>query len=221
MKVAFSGSSGSGKTTLVTFVASLFALNHISGSAGDVKQEGDKMLLDEMFKYPGGGHHGVIAYSALNPTYGVMNQKLLQMRRRQIIMENDDFVTDRSPADNMTYFVNQVGYHPEVTDVVCKEFFEDCLAAWEELDLVVYVKAVQPNNVEFNGSRIANRYYQQSVDVQFEYWIKRLQEASLDGPRVIILDYWDLETRKNEVEDMLRSLGAPLRSMVADPLKDA
>lgn len=208
MKVAFSGSSGAGKTTLVTFATALFGLTHISGSAGDVKQEGDKMLLDEMFKYPGGGHHGVIAYSALNPTYGVMNQKLLQMRRRQLIMENDNFITDRSPADNMTYFINQVGYHPEVTDAVAKEFFEDCLAAWQELDLVIYVKAVQPVNVEFNGSRIANRWYQESVDVQFEYWINRLQEASIDGPIVHIIDYWDLETRKKDVIELFGRIGA-------------
>ena len=164
MKVAFSGSSGSGKTTLVTFVAEALGLQHISGSAGDVKQEGDKMIIDEFFKYPGGGHHGVIAYSALNPTYGIMNQKMLQMRRQQIIETNDQFVTDRSPADNMTYFISQVGYHPEVSDAMAEEFFKNCVQAWEGLTHVIYVKAVQPKNtgVEFNGSRIANAWYQKS-----------------------------------------------------------
>lgn len=198
-KVAFSGSSGSGKTTLVTFVAEKMALTHISGSAGDVKQEGDKMLLDAMFQYPGGGHVGVIKYSALNPEYGVMNQKLLQMRRQEIIVRNDNFVTDRSPADNLTYFINQVGYHPMVTDAITEEFISDCLKAWEELTHVIYVKAVQPSEVEKNGSRVSNRFYQKAVDVQFELWIKLLQEKSTDGPEVMIIDYWDLETRKENV----------------------
>lgn len=73
-KIAFSGSSGSGKTTLVTFLAAALGIPHLSGSAGDVKTEEDKILLAEDFKYPGGGHAGVIRYSALNPEYGLMNQ---------------------------------------------------------------------------------------------------------------------------------------------------
>ena len=208
MKIAFSGSSGSGKTTLVTFVAEALGLTHISGSAGDVKQEADKAIIDDILRYPGGGHAGVIRYSALNPEYGIMNQQLLQMRRQEIIQNNTDFVTDRSPADNMTYFINQVGYHPMVTDEMCKLFFENCLKAWEGLTHVIYVKAVQPDVVERNGSRSANKWYQQSVDVQFEYWIKRLQQASTDGPEVLIIDYWDLETRKEHVVQFLTGVNA-------------
>jgi len=209
MKIAFSGSSGSGKTTLVEFVSEVTDLKHISGSAGDVKQEGDKMLLDEMFRYPGGGHVGVIRYSALNPEYGVMNQKILQMRRAQIIRENDNFVTDRSPADNLTYFINQVGYHPHVTDAMTQEFMEDCLKAWENLDLVVYVKAVQPQAVEVNGSRVSNRFYQKSIDAQFEYWIKNyFIPNATDGPAVLILDFWDLNRRKAAVTNMIGDIEA-------------
>ena len=200
-KVAFSGSSGSGKTTLVMFVAAALGLTHISGSAGDVKQEGDKMIIDEVFKYPGGGHAGVIRYSALNPEYGIQNQKFLQMRRAELIATNDNFVTDRSPIDNMTYFISQVGYHPMVTDAMCELFFQDVVKAFEGLTHVIYVKAVQPKElgVEVNGSRIANRWYQQSVDVQFEYWLNRVQKACIDGPEVLVIDYWDLEQRKEEV----------------------
>ena len=206
MKIAFSGSSGSGKTTLVTFVAEALGLQHISGSAGDVKKEGDKMLLDEMFRYPGGGHHGVIAFSALNSTYAVTNQKLLQVRRHELITSNDDFITDRSPADNLTYFINQCAYHPEVTDAMTEQFMQDCLASWEELNHVIYVKAVQPAEVERNGSRVSNKFYQKAIDCQFEYWINNFFiPNSVDGPKVMIIDYWDLETRKEKVIEFLNS----------------
>lgn len=205
LKVACSGSSGSGKTTLVTFIAEKFGLTHISGSAGDVKKEGDKMLLDEVYGYPGGGHVGVIKFSALNPEYGIMNQKLLQMRRSELIMNNTNFVTDRSPADNMTYMVNQTAYHPMVTDAMCTEFFNDCVRAWEELTHVIYVKAVQPDAVEVNGSRVANRFYQQAIDTQFELWIKKLDEATVDGPKILIIDFWDLEQRKEAVSKFINS----------------
>lgn len=206
MKVAFSGSSGSGKTTLVTFVAEKLGLAHISGSAGDVKKEGDKMLIDDILQYPGGGHVGVIRYSALNPEYGLMNQKMLQMRRRELIMENDNFITDRSPIDNLTYMVNQVGYHPMVSDAIIAEFAKDCLSAWEELTHVVYVKAVQPSEVETNGSRVANSWYQKAIDAQFEYWLNNyFRKHSVAGPEVLVIDFWDLEKRKELVIDFLTS----------------
>lgn len=207
MKVAMSGSSGSGKTTLVTFVAEKMGLTHISGSAGDVKKEGDKHILDEVYGYPGGGHVGVIRFSALNPEYGIMNQKLLQLRRSELIHQNDNFITDRSPADNLTYMVNQVGYHPMVTDTMVDEFAKDCLKAWEELTHVVYVKAVQPAAVEVNGSRVANRWYQKAVDAQFENWIQNyFIKNSLDGPKVLIIDFWDLEQRKDLVTKFLSDI---------------
>jgi gluconate kinase len=199
MKVAFSGSSGSGKTTLVTFVSEALKLKHISGSAGDVKTEGDKMIVDEAFKYPGGGHAGVIRYSALNPEYGLMNQTLLKLRRKELVMNNDNFVTDRSPADNLTYMVNQVAYHPMITDAMVEEFARDCQQAWDELTHVIYVKAVQPKEVERNGSRIANSWYQKAIDAQFELWINYFMKNSQAGPEVMIIDYWDLEKRKEEV----------------------
>ena len=205
MKIAFTGSSGSGKTTLVTYVAQELGIQHISGSAGDVKKDGDKMLIDEMLRYPGGGHVGVIRYSALNPEYGVMNQKMLQMRRRELIMDNDDFVTDRSPIDNLTYFVNQCGYHPMVTNELVLEFAKDCLAAWEELTHVIYVKAVQPNEVEVNGSRVANNWYQKAIDCQFEYWLHNyFEKNAVGGPEVLVIDYWDLTQRKKEVMKFLK-----------------
>lgn len=204
MKIAFSGSSGSGKTTLVEWLAKELSLQHISGSAGDVKKEGDKMIVDEVFKYPGGGHVGVIRYSALNPEYGLMNQKLLQMRRKELIQNNNYFVTDRSPADNLTYMINQVAYHPMITDAMVEEFAKDVQEAWDELTHVIYVKAVQPDAVEVNGSRVSNKWYQKAVDAQFEHWIQYLYSNSLVGPKVLIIDFWDLQKRKDLVLEFLK-----------------
>lgn len=204
-KVAFSGASGSGKTTLVTFLAQEMSLQHISGSAGDVKKEIDKLYIDELYDYPGGSHSGVIRFSALNPEYGIANQKVLQMRRKELIMTNDNFITDRSPVDNVTYFINQCGFHPMVTDEMTRLFMEEALEAWNELTHVIYVKSVQPTEVERNGNRIANKYYQKAVDAQFEYWIKNFfMKESIGGPEVMIIDYWDLDKRKEEVIKFLQ-----------------
>lgn len=205
-KIAFSGTSGSGKTTLVTKMAELNPnLTHISGSAGDLKQEGDKMILDEVMGYPGGGHSGVIRFSALNPEYGIMNQQMLQMRRSEVIFQNTNFLTDRSPADNITYFVNQCGFHPMVTDAMVEEFIKNCQKAWDELTHVVFVRAVQPKEVERNFSRVANRYYQKAIDCQFAHWIDYLDKNSMGGPELMVVDYWDLDRRIQEVNEFINS----------------
>lgn len=215
MKIAFSGSSGSGKTTLVEYVAKELNLPHMSGSAGDVKTEADKLILQENpYSYPGGGHAGVIRYSALNPEYGLKNQQLLLQRRLELIknehpvMKHEgSFVTDRSPADNVVYMINQVGFHPMVTDAITQFHISVAQQAWDLLDAVIYVKAVQPAEVERNHSRISNKFYQKSIDAQFEYWIKVLNENSIDGPEVLIIDFWDLADRKKTVIDFIKKIG--------------
>ena len=203
-KVACSGTSGSGKTTLVLKIAEKYGLTHISGSAGDIKEEGDKLLLSEVMGYPGGGHAGVIKYSALNPEYGIINQKLLLTRRAAMIKNNDNFITDRSLADNMTYFINQCGFHTCLTDAACELFFKEALEAWQELTHVIYIKPVQPSAIEVNHSRVSNKFYQKAIDCQFEYWINQLDKASDDGPKILTIDWWDMDARLHAVDEFFK-----------------
>lgn len=202
MKVAFTGTSGSGKTTLVKWVAQEFGLRHISGSAGDLARPGDN-LLKEMFGFPGGGHSGVIKFSALNPEFGILNQQTLQRRRADVITNNTDFVTDRSPIDNLTYFVNQVGFHPMVTDEIVADFIGQCINAWSKLTHVIYIRPVQPYGVEQNFSRVDNQYYQYAIDAQFNEWYKRIFK-DVSGPMFHMIDYWDLKMRKETIYNFLK-----------------
>jgi energy-coupling factor transporter ATP-binding protein EcfA2 len=200
LRVAFTGTSGSGKTTLVKYVEKEFNLPHISGSAYDLKEGNDRDYL-ESFGFPGGGHAGTIKYSALNPEYGIMNQRLLLKRRTQLIQGNNEFVTDRSPLDNVTYFINQCGFHPMVTDGMINDFIEEATKAWMGLTHIIYVKAVQPYEVENNNSRVANIFYQKAMDVQFDYWYKYL--FANRGPKFLKIDYWNLQERKENVREFL------------------
>lgn len=210
IKLAFTGASGSGKTTLVKFVEKELGLKHISGSAGDIKTIPDQELLQEnepMLNIE--GHLGVIINSAYNSTYGLQNQEILIQRRGEIIEQNEDFVTDRSPVDNFTYLVNQVGFHPEITDDMLNELYYKCLEHFSKLTHLVYVKSVQPYDigVENNGSRIHNWFYQQSIDAQFHFWLNsftiKAHEKGLNIPKIMCIDYWDLQTRKDNVKNFL------------------
>lgn len=205
MKVAFSGTSGSGKTTLAKWVAEKLNIPHISGSAGDLYTKQDRDFLRNTYLYETGkGHGDVIIASAIDPAFGATNQRIILQRRIQLIGDNPKFVTDRSPADNIVYYLNQVGFHKEITNDDCRVFLDFVQQAWQMLDYVIYVKAVQPNGVEDNGSRVSNWYYQQSIDAQFEFWIDYLMRYTRrDKPNVLIIDYWDLNRRKEEVLDFL------------------
>lgn len=214
MKVAFSGSSGSGKTTLVNYVAKEFNLRHISGSSGDLLNDADKEYLSTFHGYSGGyGHLGVIQKSSIDVNYGVDNQTLIMRRRAELIANNDNFVTDRSPLDNLTYFISQVGFHPSVNDYVISQFAHDCLISFYGLTHLIFVRAVQPDSVENNGSRIHNKWYQRSSDAQFDYWLRNYfmkEKLSYHGeilqkPKILGIDFWDLEKRKELVKHFLEN----------------
>ena len=209
-KIAFTGSSGSGKTTLVKVVAEHLGIQHISGSAWDLKNAQDQSTLRDIHKFPGGGHPGVIAYSALNPEYGVYNQTLLLERRLELSQLDENFVTDRSPLDNLVYFLNQCAYHPMVTDSYVEAFMSKALKAYKNFSHIIYVKAVQPIDfpVENNHSRVANRYYQKSIDALFEYWLNEFFIKNAPHVPVLTIDQWDLTYRKNIVRNWLDGISA-------------
>lgn len=204
MKIAFTGTSGSGKTTLVKWVSKEFKLQHISGSAGDMSTQADKEYFKNKFGYFGEGHLDVIKFSAISPFFAFENQERNRWNRNKLIQENDNFVTDRSPLDNLVYCIAQAGFHKEISDNMIENFAYNCLLTWGELTHVIYVKAVQPHGIEDNGSRISNKWYQQASDAQFEYWLKNwFVLKQIGGPKLLILRVWDLDTRKDVISNFL------------------
>lgn len=212
MKVAFTGSSGSGKTTLVNYVAKEINLKHISGSSGDIKKDWHERVLHDVFNHKNYvGHTGVIKHSAIDPMYGYMNQLFVQQARANVIQWEGNFVTDRSPVDNLTYMINQTAFHPEITDIIVADFADKCLEAWGRLTHVIFIRAVQPLSlgIENNGSRVHNWYYQQSVDAQFKRWFDYFQRKipAPGGPKTLEIDFWDLQQRKDIIKQFLLQNG--------------
>lgn len=196
MKVAFCGTSGAGKTTLVKYVSGKYGLPHISGSSGDLKTEHDKNILPEI---NGKGHENVIVYSATHPEEGMLNQEQILYRRTQAIINNNRFVTDRSPIDNMVYMTLQCSYHKDISRERCQNFVDIALKAWEGLTHIIYIVPVQPEgHIENNGSRIVNPFYQVSVDAAFDHWLSFFQDQIFKP--CLRIDYWDLKRRKDEID---------------------
>src|SRR5690606_1517587 len=102
--------------------------------------------------------------------------------------------------------------HRQVTDGDIGSFAFHCLKAWGLLTHVIFVRAVQPNEIENNGSRISNKWYQRSSDAQFKYWLDNFfgtyeyqyLGTNLPKPKVLVIDFWDLEERKNLITKFLK-----------------
>lgn len=199
MKIAFSGPSGSGKTTLVKYVESL-GFKWLNGSSGELKTMGDKDNLYEKHKFTGNhGHAHVISQSHQNPELGKDIQRMILLRRTELIISNDQFVTDRSPLDNWIYYLLQVA--PYSSDEETAIFYNKCLEAFELLTHVIIVPFMF-DRVENNGSRIPNVYYQKMISELFLHYRKEFR-LKCPTPHMIALRDLDLDTRKAVVKNFL------------------
>lgn len=196
MKVAFSGASGSGKTTLVKHVSKELNLDWLNGSSGTIKEHFDVERLKINHGYvENQGHKYVIAKSHNEPEFGKDFQKAVLEGRDKLITENDDFVTDRSPLDNWIYYLLQVG--PYSNNEETKLFYNKCLSAFNKLSHVIVLPFLF-DEVEDNGSRVANVHYQKMVSHLFVEYRTHFR-IMCPNPRMICLREKDLDFRKNQV----------------------
>ena len=201
MKLAFTGSSGSGKTTLVHYVKESYNLKWLNGSSGDIKNEDQQTFLKARGMNVGNGHAEIIRAGHENPVVGVFNQDFILQARLDLIKSNDNFVTDRSPIDNIVYYIMQCG--PYVTEKDTAEFIDKALQGLQELTHLIYIPAMLPQ-IEDNGSRIANTHYQSAVDAVFKMvLIKYMDQLAIGGPKLLVIDVVDLEERKKLVYNFL------------------
>jgi len=201
LKIAFSGPSGLGKSTLCKVIGGTGVAKWLSTSAGDILTGYDKKGLEIRYGYKGTGHKSVINLSSRDPEFGVVFQSLLQLRRAEQISSNSNFVIDRCPIDNVVYMLSQIGHN--VSDEWIGSFIYNSLQAYKELTHVIQIRySPDMPKIEDNGSRIANSYFQRYISDVFTGVYSRYF-ANVPGPRVITLDFWDLEERSRVVKTFL------------------
>lgn len=203
-KICLTGPSGSGKTTLARIITQFLPqVKFLPGSADLIIDDGTRRFLESRFGYKPKGHAYVRALSASNPDFGLEFQRILLYNRARAIRNNLDFVTDRSPVDNFTYYLDQVA-HSQSRETT-EEFLGQAISAFNELTHLIYVKSVNPEGwVEDNGSRIANIWYQRKIDALFDYNLNHwFLNGHNDDVKVLTLDMWDLDVRTQCVKEFL------------------
>lgn len=199
MKIALSGPSGGGKTTLSKFISQSFDLPYLPGSAGLILKEEFKDRLRNYHNWEQSGHRNVINLSGKDPEFGYWFQKYLLESRSELYKGKDQFITDRSPLDNVSYFMQQTVHN--CTEEETEKFITHAQELYQELTHLIRIKWVNEEEIEDNGSRIPNKYYQYYSDAVFEDCYNRYFKGS--SIKVLTIDYWDLDTRFEEVSKFI------------------
>lgn len=199
-KIAMFGPSGGGKTTLAKLIPLLVPVTFIPGSVHKIfTEEQQQELLQYGYVCGEAGHRRVINLSSINPEFGGKFQKYAILERRKMILEKDNFVTDRSPVDNLTYFHLQCSHNQ--SEQAIRDMIDICQDTYSNLTHAIYVKSVLPEGVaiEDNESRVPNKYFQVMVDQIFEAFYFRYfafpTNMPVKAPKVLVIDFWDIEMR--------------------------
>lgn len=208
MRISLTGPSGSGKTTLAEFITEKYPqLKFKSNSAYNVISEAQKKELKAKYGYEGTGHRNVIRLSNINPDFGLAFQSCLLSNRILGFRDEDNIITDRCFIDNAAYLLDQCGvFQPD--EVIEEYISRAALATAELIDLVIWVRVCNPKDlgIEDNGSRVNNWYYQHKMDAVFDYMINKNEQFSQCNTKVLVLNQWDLEWRKEMICNAIDNL---------------
>ena len=218
MKVAIAGPSGTGKTTIAEYIASTLGLSHVtSKETRQVPAEVSKKWADKYLYFGDCGHRRLINLQNAEPQFGMEWQYEMLKARGRVIGDRSNFIMDRSPIDSLTYMLTQNAHN--ISNEYMGKFLTEVSAQLEELTHIIFMPYNNPNWVEDNGSRVASVPFQKLMSVSFQHiideylkkavYIVEVQNNRILGgrmpwkPGLLVLDMWDLETRKAIVTDFL------------------
>lgn len=192
LKIAIAGPSGVGKSTLAQYIADKHQIPFITTST--------KPLWD---RHGINDHQQLIGMTTTNPSWGLAFQREVLDYRVNQLYGKDEFVTDRSPVDNMVYFLLQNSHM--LSERETKFYLDACIMAMNLFNGYIYIPFTNEIILENDGKRVVNSFYQMTVSSTFDL-VHRLMKTSLYEKHNTILDGWDFERRKLTVDDLIKTI---------------
>ena len=195
-KIAICGPSGAGKTTLALHISSILGISYIHTNGPALRE-----------KYGCKNHKEIIKLSATDPQQGYCYQQDLLEERSQLAEQYSNFVMDRSPIDNVVYFMlqNSMNHTTEET----YNYIGRAVSIVPNYTHFIFIPPMY-DSPEEDGVRVQNTLYQKMTWAMMEYCAKeyfamnlRTMQASLLGPRFFKVDTYDLEERRKQVINFL------------------
>jgi len=201
LKIALCGASGSGKTTLAKELAKALDMPFIENSAGLIVSAGKKADWGRRFGYQASGHADVIRLSNIFPEFGLEFQAAVLESRIKLMDDNEEFIIDRSPIDNIVYFLLQCG--PNATEEDTHNHLACAYSNLQKLDGIIYVSYDGIGEVEDNKSRIKNIHFQRMVvNPIFEMVI---HDIAIPLP-ILEIRHWDFDKRLKDSITFIRNI---------------
>ena len=203
MKIALCGPSGVGKTTLAKYIAEEFNIEYVPGSASLIMDDETRDELRQRFHYIPAGHKNVINFSSSNPSFGIaFQEKLLECRIKKL-SNKENFVTDRSPVDNIVYYLTQCS-HNATQEQTNSHIIKSILFA-HRLTHLINIRVVNQEDIEDNNSRITNKFFQETMDAVFQYVLRTyICKRNHRDLKILEINFWNLKKRKEFVKYLLK-----------------
>lgn len=195
MRLFISGVSGIGKTTLAQRVSQEYDIPFIVGST--------KMIWH---KYGIKSHKEIISMCINQPKIGYQFQMEIIDYRLEMMQTHKEFVTDRSPVDNVVYMLTQMGH--TLTEDEFYSYLEKAKIAYNNFEDVKHLHLAANYNtlnslaIEDDNMRISSRYFQLTINSVFEMVIKG-NWLDIRQKDLQYIDTWDWSTRMTAVQQLL------------------
>lgn len=208
-RIGICGASGVGKTTLAKIISEELDIPFIAGSARMSLLEEDVELLKGIRKegnyWSNKDHLDNILYSLVDPQFGLMLQGLILKRRQTCFKGKTNFVTDRTPIDNLTYFMMQNSVVLDQTTT--NDYIDKCIEVLNKhFDFIIFIRTEGMEDVEIDGHRVANLEYQHMIDNLFEYIIGRYIKHHVKGIGILNIGTRDINVRRKLIKQFFDPL---------------
>lgn len=191
MRIYCCGPSGTGKTTLCLWVQQELGIPFITTAGRSIWE-----------KYNIRSHREVIEKTAKNPNWGYDYQSALLDEREKIMRTKSHFITDRSPVDNLVYFLMQVAPHLNYHRTL--DFIERAKSLTPYIDKLIQLKWHPGVALEEDGARINNPIFQQCSQLYFDFCIDNYFPGfGLGEENGLIIHTDNFGVRKNTVSSWL------------------
>ncbi len=192
LRICISGPSGVGKSTLATEISKAYNIPFITTST--------KPLWD---KYKIRSHQELIERTLVDPQWGIDFQDEVLDYRINKLLGVKDFVTDRSPLDNLAYFLMQNSYN--TSEEKTAKYIQRCKDAMALFTGIIVIPFTDEVVLENDGKRVNNRYYQEYTNAVFVLAAKIMRQefGKMYGETLMM---WNFEARVAHTANLLNKI---------------